>query len=89
MHLNYQNIEKNPQRICKIKPFINQYDWKEINFPSRKKDWKKSESNNNSIALNISFVPCNTKQVIRAYPPKNNNKRKNQVILLMITDGKN
>ena len=27
--LNYQNIEKDPQRISKIKPFINQYDWKE------------------------------------------------------------
>ena len=31
----------------------------------------------------------NTKQIVRAYPPKkHNNKRKNQVILLMITDGK-
>ena len=30
-----------------------------------------------------------TKQIVRAYPPKkHNNKRKNQVILLMITDGK-
>ena len=26
--LNYQNIKKDPQRISKIKPFINQYDWK-------------------------------------------------------------
>ena len=24
--LNYQNIKKDPQRIAKIKPFINQYD---------------------------------------------------------------
>ena len=31
--LNYQNIKKNPQRISKIKPFINRYDWKGINFP--------------------------------------------------------
>ena len=31
----------------------------------------------------------NTKQIVRAYPPKkHNNKCKNQVILLMITDGK-
>ena len=28
--LNYQNIKSNPQRITKIKPFINQYNWKEI-----------------------------------------------------------
>ena len=34
-------------------------------------------------------MPYNTKQIVRAYPPKkHNNKRKNQVILLMITDGK-
>ena len=26
--LNYQNIDRNPHRISKIKPFINQYDWK-------------------------------------------------------------
>ena len=28
--LNYQNIKSNPERITKIKPFINQYNWKEI-----------------------------------------------------------
>ena len=30
--LNYQNIKRDPQKISKVKPFINQYDWKEINF---------------------------------------------------------
>ena len=38
--LNYHNIRKDPQRISKIKPFINQYDWKEIDFPSEKKTGK-------------------------------------------------
>ena len=32
--LNYQEIKKNPQRITKIKLFINKYSWKGINFPS-------------------------------------------------------
>ena len=32
--LNHKHIKKDPQRISKIKPFINQYDWKGINFPS-------------------------------------------------------
>ena len=50
--LNYQNIKNDPQRISKIKPFINKCDWKGINFPSQKEDWKKFESNNKSIALN-------------------------------------
>ena len=40
--LNYQNIKRDPQRISKIRPFINQYDWKGINFPPKQeKDWKK------------------------------------------------
>ena len=26
--LHYQNIKQDPQRILKIKPFINQYNWK-------------------------------------------------------------
>ena len=34
-------------------------------------------------------MPYNTKQIVCAYPPKtHNNKRENQVILFMITDGK-
>ena len=36
--LNYEQFEKDPQRISKIKPFIDQYNWKEIDFPSHSKD---------------------------------------------------
>ena len=41
--LKYQGIQKYPQRISEIKPFIDQYNWKEINFPSHKKGWKMFE----------------------------------------------
>ena len=44
--LNYEKIKKDPQRISKIKPFIDQYNWKETDFPSHGKDWKKFESKN-------------------------------------------
>ena len=87
--LNHQNIVNNPQIISKIKPFIDQYNWKEIDFPSHSKDWKKFEQNNKTIALNILFVPYNTEKIRLAYKSKHNFKRENQVILLMITDGKN
>ena len=40
------------------------------------------------IALNILFVPYNTKQIRPAYISKYNHKGDNQVILLMITDNK-
>ena len=39
--LNYKQIGKNPERITKIKIFINKYNWEEINFPSGKDEWKK------------------------------------------------
>ena len=39
--LNHQNIEKNPQRLSKIKFFIDQYNWKERNFPSHSKRLEK------------------------------------------------
>ena len=86
--LNYKYIKKDPQRISKIKPFINQYNSKEVDFPSEQKDWKKFELNNKSISLNIQFVPYNTEKRRVAYKSKYNFKHKNQVILIMITDGK-
>ena len=32
--LNYETIEKNPQRISKLNPYINKYNWKGIKFPA-------------------------------------------------------
>ena len=86
--LNYHNIKKDPQRILKVKPFICQYDWTEIDFPLDQKDWKKSELNNKTIALNILFLPYNTEKIRLAYKSEHNFKRENQVILPMITDSK-
>ena len=36
--------------------FINKYNWKEINFPSEKDDWKKLEKNDVLIALNVLYT---------------------------------
>ena len=87
--LNYQTIEKDPQRISKLKPYINKYNWEGIEFPAGPKDWKKFERNNKTIALNILFIPHNTEIIRVAYRSEFNNKHKKQVILLMITNGKN
>ena len=88
MALNHEQIKKDPQRITKIKPFIDQYNWKKVNFPSHKKDWKKFELNNKSIALNMLYVPHNAEEIRQAYKSKYNLNRENQIILLIITDGK-
>ena len=61
--LNHKPVKNYPERVSNLKPFIDQYDWKGINFPSRKEDWKNFESNNKSVALNILFVPYNAKEI--------------------------
>ena len=63
--LNLDKINNHPKRISKIKP-LEQYNWKEKDFPSTSKDWKKIELNN-EIALNILYVPHNTKKIHVAY----------------------
>ena len=84
--LNLDKIKKNPQRVSKIKPFIEKYNWEDIDFPSTSKDWKKFESNN-EVALNILYVPYNAKKISIAYKSKNNSTQERQIILLMIIDG--
>ena len=32
-------------------------------FPSHKKDWKRFQSNNKSIAVNVLYVPYNTEDI--------------------------
>ena len=84
--INLDNINNHPERISKIRPFIDQYNWKYIDFPPTSKDWKKIELNN-EIALNILYVPHNTKKLNIAYKSKHNLTREKKVILLMISNG--
>ena len=72
---NYQNIENNPERIPNIKPFIDKYKWKDIDFSVHQNsqeqyensikimmiDYGKFEQSNETIALNILYVPYNKK----------------------------
>ena len=62
--LNYQAIEKHPQRISKLKSYINKYNWEGINFPAGSKEWQKSEQNDDTIALNILYVKSTKKKII-------------------------
>ena len=75
--LNNQKINNHLEEIYNITPFIGRYDWNE------KKDWNKFEKNNyyfkNNkliIALNVLFVPYNTKQIRTAYVSEHNSDRK-------------
>ena len=61
--LNYQKVKYNPERISKIRPFINSLNWDNVNFPPQEEDYKTFEINNKSIALNVSLLQmsvCNS-----------------------------
>ena len=75
--LNYQNIDHHPERISKLKPFINNYNWKDIEFPSHSKDWRKFECNNKIIALNILYVPYKNEKIKKGSTSESNNEHDN------------
>ena len=80
--LNYNKIkEKELKKILKFKRV-------DTDFSSYQREWEEFEQNNTLIALNILFVPHNSEEIKLAYK-SNYNKRKNQVILLMINDEAN
>ena len=54
--LNHEKIGIYPERITTINPFINNHNWKKINFLSRKEESKKVEKNNVTIAPNVLYV---------------------------------
>ena len=77
--LNYNKIkEKELKKILKFKRV-------DTDFSSYQRDWEEFEQNNTSIALNVLFVSYNSEEIKLAYK-SNYNKRKNQVILLMINN---
>ena len=73
--LNHQETENHPKRISNIKPFIDKYNWKDIDSPAGIKDWEKFERNNKYIALNILSASAKEKINI-IYKSKYNRKRK-------------
>ena len=54
--LNYQNIEIRLERISKLKPDINKYNWEGIYFQAGPKEWMKFEKNNKTIGLNSCLI---------------------------------
>ena len=68
--LNYEEIKQNPERASNMKPFINRYNWKGKNYPSKIDDWKTFEKNDPTIALNILYIK--EKELCPAYISKTN-----------------
>ena len=51
--LNFEEIESHPESVSNIIPFINKYNWDEINYSSKMEDWKTFEKNDPTIAITI------------------------------------
>ena len=74
--------EWNPEKVLNIKPFINKYYQKGINYLTKLDDWKRFEKNNLTIALNILYIK--EKAILPAYTSKQNSSREKPIILLMV-----
>ena len=80
--LNYNKIkEKELKKLLKFRRV-------DTDFSSHQRYWENFEQENNSIAINVLFVSHNSEEIKLAYK-SSYNKRKNQVILLMINDEAN
>ena len=51
--LNHEEIGKQLERMSKIKPLIDKYNWKDINYPSGRKRLVKILKKNNPTVLNV------------------------------------
>ena len=78
--LYHKQINSHSERISKIKPFINNLNWENINFPPQEQDYKTLEMNK-SIALKV-----NEQKISHFYKSQFNKMRENKVVLLMISD---
>ena len=86
--LRHKKIKSHPERIQgNHHLFSCDYNWQGIAFPAGIKEWKRFEKNNETIALNILLVPHDEIKITHAYKSEYNHTRKNQIVLLMITDG--
>ena len=85
--LHHEAIEKDPQRVSKLRPFAERLNWEGLEFPVSLNKIGKFEKNNPEIAVNVLFV--SKKSIFIARRSEFNSKRSKQVNLLMIVDGEN
>ena len=64
--LNYQAIKRDPQRIAKLKPYINKYNWKGIEFPAGPKECKNLSKIIKKLHL-IYYMLKKTKKISAVY----------------------
>ena len=87
--LNQYEMPNHPERVNNVTPFMDNYNWNDLESPAGHKDYSAFKKNNPKIALNILYVPYQTKEIVPNYISKHNKTRDTRANLLMITDCKN
>ena len=54
----------------------NRYNWKGINCPSQKDDWRKNEKNSVTIAFNVLYEKKKKKIYVASFSKHNSNREK-------------
>ena len=85
--LHYEEISDHPERVSKLCPFAERYNWDGLEFPMALNKISKFEKRNPEIAVNVLFV--SKKSIFIARRSEFNGKRGKQANLLMIVDGEN
>ena len=87
--LNHQKIPNQHETINNLTPFVDNYNWNDLEFPAGHKDYSAFDKNNPKIALNKLYVTYKTKEIVSSDISKHNKTRGTHANLSMITDGKN
>ena len=87
--LYHEEIKKDRQRISRLRPYENQYNWEGLDFPVSIKKIDRFEKNNPEISVNVLFnnKKNQKKNIYTTCRSRRNGKCKKQVNLLMIVDG--
>ena len=75
---------KNKIRSTNIEKFMNDFDFKDINYPLEKKDYETFENNNPLIKLMIFKTTENEKELLVHYNQTENNDRSIKIDLLLL-----
>ena len=75
--LHHEEIDFHPERISKLKPYSDLYNWKGLKFPVTVNQIEKFEKNNLDIAVNVLYL----------HSPKEANKIRDKIAILRRSDG--
>ena len=84
--LHHKEIGVHPERISKLRSYVDRYNWNGIEFPTPSNQWSRFEKQNPEIALNVLVVEGEL-NIRQGFISKHNSERPKCVDLLIVQDG--